>query len=369
MDGVDSSLLLLNACQGVDSEFLERLGWAGCGAESFLKEGVRFWREQGFSERNCRHLSGLLESGWAGAELERSERSGVRILTLSDPDYPENLRSVPNVPLALYTQGQGLFRAAGVVAVVGTRRCSAYGARCARSLGRALGQQGNAVVSGGALGVDGAAHGGALEAGGTTWAVLGTGVDVVYPREHGELFGHISERGLLISQFPLGTEARPWRFPLRNRVVAALAERLVVVEAPARSGALITARQALEMGKEVWAIPGRIGERVCEGSNRLLFDGAYPLVDLREFTSLQGQPLSFTDDSAGKNDTHALTGLSADEKRLLSLLRSGGDRTIDSLAVEGKMAAADVNRLLMLLSARGAVFSSGGGRWSASPES
>ncbi len=367
MDPLRRACLLLNACKNVDSSILECLVELGLNLTEFLGGGISLWRECGMAPADCRLLSDLLDSEWAEKELDRCERLGVRLLTLEGRgSFPPRLRGVPRVPLALYVRGGGSLDDGGdPVAMVGTRRCSAYGARCARSLARSLGCQGCTVISGGALGIDGASHGGAMEGGSQTWAVLGTGVDRIYPGDHEELFGHIMEEGLLISQFPLGTEPRPWRFPLRNRVVAALAERLVVVEAPLRSGALITARQALEMGREVWAVPGRIGEKVCEGSNRLLFDGAFPLVDPQEFVDLYGGGSLFSE--APSADTAGL-GYSTEEAQVLRILRSGGDRTIDNLAVEGKMAAADVNRILMLLTARGAVFPSGPGRWSASPE-
>lgn len=366
MDGVKQALLTLNACTGLDKGILDRLGEQGLSPDQFLLEGASLWERFGIGEGNRTRLSHLIDSDWACRELDECSRKGVRVLTCLDPVFPERVRSVSGTPLVLYLKGEGAIDGGDSVAMVGTRRCSSYGVRCARALGRGLAGQGCVVVSGGALGIDGASHGGTVEGGGRTLAVLGTGVDVFYPYEHAELFWNILEKGLLISQFPLGTTARPWRFPLRNMVVAALAERLVVVEAPARSGALITARLALEMGREVWAVPGRIGEKVCEGSNRLLFDGAFPLVDVSEFLSLYGRsrPVFYTETEKGS----PTPALSPEESRLLGILRSGGDRTIDNLVVEGKMTAADVNRLLMLLAARGFVFSSGPGRWSPSPE-
>ena len=141
------------------------------------------------------------------------------------------------------------------------------------------------VVSGLALGVDGAAHAGALRGGGDTVAVLGTGVDVPYPRFHRRLHDEIRHRGLLVSEFPPGTRAAPHHFPRRNRVLAALSEIVVVVEAGARSGALITVDHALDLGREVWAVPGPIDTGVCKGSNRLLSDGAAPLVSVDAFVA------------------------------------------------------------------------------------
>ena len=163
------------------------------------------------------------------------------------------------------------------VAIVGARSCSAYGASVARTLGRELAAAGLVVVSGLARGVDGEAHRGAIEAGGTTIAVLGCGVDRVYPAAHAELARRVMERGLIVSEYAPGVEPAPWRFPARNRVIAGLAAATVVVEARERSGALITADLALEEGREVFAVPGEITSALSAGTNALLRIGATAL--------------------------------------------------------------------------------------------
>jgi DNA processing protein len=179
------------------------------------------------------------------------------------------------------------------VAVVGARSCSAYGAQVARSLGRELAGAGLVVVSGLARGVDGEAHRGALEAGGTTVAVLGCGVDRDYPRAHAELAARIAEWGLIVSEYAPGVEPAPWRFPARNRIVAGLAQATIVVEARERSGALITADLALEEGREVFAVPGEITSALSAGTNALLRLGATPLTsaaDVLESFGLDPEP-------------------------------------------------------------------------------
>ena len=193
-------------------------------------------------------------------------------------------------------------------------------------------------------------------------AVLGTGVDVVYPRGHEGLFGRIvRERGALIAEYPLGAPPRQWRFPERNRIIAGIADRLVVVEAPLKSGAMSTARHALEAGREVWAVPGRISEEGCAGSNRLLFDGAQPLVSVAEFASVAfGRQLGLFPPGEEREQTSALT---AKEQRILAVLKKYGERTVDNLAVECTMSPADIFSCLALLAAAGHVFPSdlGGG--------
>jgi len=213
-----------------------------------------------------------------------------------------------------------------------------------------------AVLSGGALGIDGAAHAGALEAGGVTVAVLGTGVDLVYPVEHEGLFSRIIDQGTLLSEFPLSTPARAWRFPRRNRLIAALAGRLVVVEAPVKSGAIVTARIAMEIGREIWSVPGRIDERGCKGSNSLIWDGAHPLVDMDDLFRVPGpsQGEFFKEETAKENSSP-----------LLEALRVFGDQPVDILATQVRMGAADILVELSRMEAFGLVRRSLSGRWSA----
>ena len=192
---------------------------------------------------------------------------------------PPLLRSIHDPPVGLFVRGVAslelLMRPA--VAIVGARACSGYGASVARSLGRELASAGLVVVSGLARGVDGEAHRGALEAGGTTVAVLGCGVDRDYPAAHADLARRISETGLIVSEYAPGVEPAPWRFPARNRIVAGLCAATIVVEARERSGALITADLALEEGREVFAVPGEITSALSSGTNGLLKLGATPL--------------------------------------------------------------------------------------------
>ncbi len=359
--------MLLNACESFDRDYLEGLRREGIDAVELVQGGVSLWKGLGLTERVQALLEKGLSRGWAEEEFERCRSLGVSVVTLEDETYPEVLRSLPKAPLLLYVRGS-IPSLEAAVAIVGTRRCSAYGRRVAYDLGRRLSLGGSAVVSGGASGVDGSAHSGALEGGMGTVAVLGTGVDRVFPQGHEELFRSIAERGALISEYPLGTEARGWRFPRRNRIIVGLSSRLVVVEAPKRSGAMITARIALEASREVWVVPGRVGEGVCEGSNRLLFDGAFPLVELDEFVGFNGQrQLALFDSPVPPAPSRSLH-LSEEEKALYFLIRDQGERAVDNLAAQGKMGAADVVRVLRLLAARGLVYPSGPGRWSASPE-
>jgi DNA processing protein len=222
------------------------------------------------------------------------ERRGFRFLTRSDPRFPPLLGAIHDPPAGLFLRGGGeeelLSRPA--VAIVGARACSAYGAGVARLLGRELASAGLVVVSGLARGIDGAAHRGALEAaaggGGVTVAVLGCGIDRIYPAAHVRLGDEIAEHGLVVSEYAPGVPPAPWRFPARNRIVSGLAAVTIVVEAREGSGALITADFALEEGREVLAVPGEITSALAAGSNGLLRLGAPPLTRPEDVLELFG---------------------------------------------------------------------------------
>jgi DNA processing protein len=204
---------------------------------------------------------------------------GLRFVGRGDRGYPALLRELHDPPPGLFLRGaaEAALLTGRAVAIVGARACSSYGSQVARLLGRELAAAGLVVISGLARGVDGEAHRGALEAGGTTVAVLGCGVERDYPAAHAQLASRICERGLVVAEYAPGVEPAPWRFPARNRIIAGLAEATVVVEARERSGALITADFALEAGREVFAVPGEITSTLSSGTNALLRLGATPL--------------------------------------------------------------------------------------------
>lgn len=203
----------------------------------------------------------------------------IRIFTYRDAAYPDRLRSIHNPPLVLYYKGTlPNFEMQPVVGVVGTRKASAYGKMNAQDMSRELAACGALVISGGAAGIDTEALKGAMETDAPVVAVLGCGVDVVFPAANRGLFQKIEEQGCLISEYPPGTEPKPWQFPERNRIISGLAHGILVVEAPAKSGALITAKEAMEQGRDVFAVPGNINMSSCAGSNSLLQEGAAAVV-------------------------------------------------------------------------------------------
>jgi len=217
--------------------------------------------------------------------------SPIRTLARRRAGYPPLLAELYDPPAELFVRGELEALSAPGVAVVGARSCSAYGAQVARAIARELAAAGLVVVSGLARGVDGEAHRGALEARGKTVAVLGCGIDRDYPRSHAELARRIVASGAVVSEYPPGVEPAPWRFPARNRIIAGLARAAVVVEARERSGALITADFALELGRDVFAVPGEITSALSAGTNDLLRQGAAPLTSVRDvFEALGIEP-------------------------------------------------------------------------------
>ena len=240
-------------------------------AEVLLTEGITREQAELLEDKDC-----------AAAEkvLADCGELGLHIVTISDAAYPNRLRNIFDPPCLLYVRGRlPAFDDEAAVAVVGTRDCTPYGVSCAEKLGFGLAAGGALVVSGLARGIDSAALRGALRGGGTVTAVLGNGLDVVYPRENRYLYEDIAASGALLSEYPPGTPPEGRHFPVRNRIMSGLSLATLVVEAPERSGALITAGTALEQGRDVFAVPGPIDAPASVGCNRLIRDGAGLVTD------------------------------------------------------------------------------------------
>lgn len=225
----------------------------------------------------------------ADAALADAARLGMTLLVAGDGRFPAELAELPDVPPVLWALGRlELLRPAARVAIVGTRRSTAYGERTTRALAGAMSRAGACVVSGMARGIDSAAHRAALQAGGPTIAVLGTGVDIAYPAANRALHAEIAERGLLLSEYPPGERANGGSFPRRNRIIAALAQLTVVVEAGVKSGALITSRYAQDLNRQVAGVPGCIDQPQAAGVNLLIRDGAQMLTGVEDALALMG---------------------------------------------------------------------------------
>lgn len=243
-----------------------------------LKELSPFF-EHSHSPEALNTFLGSREKTDAEQEWRRLKEREISFYTFSSPEYPEELRQTPWPPLGIYVKGE-IQNELPRVSIVGTRRASPYGRESASVFSRRVSEAGVTVVSGLALGIDQAAHEGALQADSPTWAVLGSGIENIYPRANNALARKIlKNKGALISEYPPGFSAREWTFPERNRIIAGLSKLIIVIEAPERSGALITARLALEAGRDVGVLPADITRSSFLGSNRLLRDGAHPLLE------------------------------------------------------------------------------------------
>jgi DNA processing protein len=267
-------------------------------------------------------------------------RLGWRFLALGEPGFPARLAAIADPPLGLFVRGS--LNAGHAVALVGARHATAYGREVAEYLGRELARAGVVVVSGMARGVDGAAHRGALAGGGPTAAVWGAGPDRVYPAEHDALAEEIAAHGYLLTEYPPGSPPLAHHFPERNRIIAGLSEVVVVVEADERSGALITARLALEEGRDVMAVPGSVFSRLSAGPNGLLRAGAAPVLSADDVLSvLQMPPVAA---AAGE-----------EEPPLLALIRPGEGTTVDRLAAASGQPVAQVLETLLALELAGRI--------------
>ncbi|MEP6493782.1 MAG: DNA-processing protein DprA [bacterium] len=224
----------------------------------------------------------------ADAMLVSAAARGLRLITNLDESYPATLGDLHNPPAVLWARGELSALREPVVAVVGTRRATSYGLRVTREIVTALARGGASIVSGMALGIDAAAHMAALEVGNHTIAILGTGADVAYPRAHVALHRELGIRALVLSEMPPGARSDPGSFPRRNRIIAALATVTIVVEAPARSGALLTSGHALELGRDVAAVPGPIDSPQSVGTNELIRDGAHVITSTADALRLVG---------------------------------------------------------------------------------
>ena len=286
---------------------------------------------------------------------------GIRKVSIEDPDYPENLRDTEDPPCALFVRGSLLPSDRTAVALVGTRSPTPLGKNLAFEIARDLASVGVTIVSGLAMGIDAAAHRGALDGEGRTIACLGTGVDVPYPRMNAVLFTEIAEKGALVSEYEPGTPALPWRFPRRNRIIAGLSLGVVVVEAGERSGALITADLALRMGRPVMAVPGSPKSRASAGCNRLIQEGAYLVTcaqDVLDFLAREGEWVP-----QGSSTRERPMNVSLEEGAILEVL-SKEPLTADQLAE--KMPEIDPGRLLSVLTMlemRGIVSRAAGGAY------
>ena len=354
-------LLALNRVKGIGlgikRNLVERFGSS---REVFKAAPEGLTRMQGVGPAMAEAIASCSSEKAVMEEIERIDRLGIKLVAWEDPVYPELLRHIQNPPLLLYVRGEIGPGDARSVAVVGARRASSYGRRTSRRMGRELARLGVCVVSGMARGIDTEAHKGALEAGRSTIAVLGCGVDVVYPPENKGLYQAIMQNGSIVSEFPLGTQPLPGNFPVRNRLISGLSRAVVIVEATVRSGSLITAGFALDQGREVFAVPGHIDSARSAGPHRLIRDGALlvrsasDIIDELGIEPLERPVSNDSEESRGEGTRGAPGPISGEVCAIVEALGCEPAH-IDDIVRKAERPPSDVLRILMTLELEGVV--------------
>jgi DNA processing protein len=309
---------------------------------------------EGVGEEVARSITGWREKVDLDAELQQIEKSGVHVVCRDDAEYPKNLREIYDPPLVLYVKGTLTERDALAIAVVGSRRTTLYGQEMARKLAFQLARVGVTVVSGLARGIDTAAHNGALQAKGRTVAVIGCGIDIVYPSENKKLADEIVEKGgAVVTEFPFGVQPDRQNFPMRNRIISGWSLGVVVVEANLKSGALITANQAGEQGRQVFAVPGRADSILSKGANKLIKDGAKLTEDVEDILSefeylLPKRATELTDLGLEGRGTKPALQLSEMEEKVMAQV-SNEEVAIDEIIRASGLTTACVSATLLAL--------------------
>jgi len=276
----------------------------------------------------------------------------IKKINITDSGYPEALKHIQGPPQELFVAGELLEEDKNAIAIVGTRQASFYGISEAERFAYELGLLGITIVSGMAKGIDAASHRGAIKAGARTIAVMGTGHDKIYPPEHKKLYEEISKSGAVITEFPMGTELHPSNFPSRNRIISGLSKGVLVIDAPSKSGALITARFALEQGREVFAVPGNINSAKSAGSNRLIKDGAKLvenvgdiLEELLYVLDIEGQGIR----DKGKGISEKVQDELSREEDVIYNLLSSTPCSLDDITKKLDVPIQEISRMLLML--------------------
>ena len=359
----------LNQISGFGSQKL-KLACEKIKSDENVEEAEIFdWLRTQFGPESVFNFQEILGSGSFESELDECQKKGIRILTCLDSDYPKNLASIYDPPPILYVRGMFIPEDEMAVAIVGSRRPSSYGIKMSCRFASELAEHGITIVSGFARGIDAAAHRGCLRARGRTIAVLGSGLDIIYPKEHAELFEEISANGAVITEFPLGTIPQAFNFPRRNRVISGLSRGILVVEASQRSGSLITASCAAEEGREVYAIPGPVDSITSSGTNHLIQNGAKLVMHSEEILEdlmpqIRDSVKSYACHSERSEESQRSFGLRPqdDNDPILQLLAKGA-LSFDELAVALNQEPAQVQSQLIKLELEGAIRRVFGGQY------
>jgi DNA processing protein len=346
--------LALSLTPGVGSIFIKRLLDRFKTPEAIFRAPMKeLLKIEGLGEKVAREIQkGPLEKV-VEREWSLLKKVGGKIITLKDEDYPRRLKDIYDPPALLYVRGELRREDELAIAIVGSRKTSPYGRGITEKIGQDLARHGVTVVSGMARGIDSVAHMGTLQGGGRTIAVLGCGVDVIYPSENRNLFYQIIEHGAILSEFPMGSSPEGGHFPRRNRIISGLSIGVVIVQASAESGSLITASYALEQGREVFAVPGNVGAEGSRGTNQLIKEGA-KLVESTEDILEEILPQWRREKETTKKAETPVPDLPEEEKVLYRLLEET-PLHIDAIIRESQLDPGKVSSLLLNLELKGLI--------------
>ncbi len=351
--------IILNMIEGVGALRAKRLLEQFGGFEKILTASRNeLEKVEGIGSEIAERITKWRETVDVEKELQLVKKYGATILTMDDEEYPVRLKEIYDPPIVLYVSGKITPGDEKAIAIVGTRYPSFYGRTITEDLSKKLAMRGFTIVSGMARGVDSAAHRGALAVKGRTIAVLGCGVDTVYPPENAKLMKEIADSGAVVSEFPFGTKPDRGNFPRRNRIISGLSLGVIVVEAAKSSGSLITANFALEQGREVFAVPGKVDSPKSYGTHRLIKEGAklvQDVDDVIEELDLQFQHSAGSKDGRREEgESSHLPALDGDEKKVYEVLSSDPCH-MDVICSKLKMSASKVSSTLMMLEIKGAI--------------
>lgn len=323
----------------------------GLKSDDILSFDLKHFINLGLKEKDAEFIVSreVLKKG--EEELKKAEKENVLIIPNYSLDFPSLLKEIQYCPFVIYLKGKRDVLSKPSVSIVGTRNCSSYGRVVAENLSSELSKRGLVIVSGLARGIDTIAHSSAIEKG-ETIAVLGSGIDKIYPPENKKLASKIEEKGALITEFPLGTKSLPFNFPMRNRIISGLSYITIVVEASEKSGALITAKWALEQGRDVLSVPGPITSKESRGANLLIKQGAKPVLSWEDV--LEEIP-SYVKSELSEKWEESQPELTSEEERILSLIPFDFEITIDELSLSSGIPVYEIFPVLFQLELKGLI--------------
>lgn len=324
---------------------------------NYFKTASEIWKSaeklkklfNNLSEVNINNIIKAKDEFLLNKYLKELEEKNIKFISINNKNYPSLLSKIQNPPIGIYLAGNIPDNNKIKVSIVGSRRCTEYGASSAYKFSKQLAENDIIVVSGMAIGIDTIAHNGCLDGNGFTIAVLGCGVDICYPSSNKELMNKIISKGCIISEYPPGTRAFPANFPQRNRIISGLSNATVIVEAAKKSGTLITATEALEQGRDVFAVPGNINSKLSQGTNNLIKEGAYPLTEIEDIFNVLN-----IDYNGKKNENikKILDTLAKDEKLVYDCIGLE-PISIDKLSLKTNLSVQSVQYLITMLEIRG----------------